>query len=90
MSAIFVEGNVIATGDDLTEIGSAELEPGLYKVEFRVGCGFPEQNGFGILIKRPSDDQGLPISGSSSFCVDLMYTGIKPTQNDKKHIKTVS
>jgi len=28
-------------------------------------------------------------SGSSSFCVDLIFRGIKPTQNDKNNNKTV-
>lgn len=69
--ALFVEDVLIASsqGSGNSLIGAAELEPGLYKIEFRFveisrigNTSTDERMGFNILIKRPSDDQGVPVS----------------------------
>ncbi|MDR2946583.1 MAG: hypothetical protein LBV79_07560 [Candidatus Adiutrix sp.] len=71
--AIFVEGNLIAASKDQYSnslIGAAELEPGLYRVEFRVlvlanyggSRSIGSRAGFSVQVKGPSDNQGRPIS----------------------------
>jgi len=60
--AIYVEDNLVATGSDSALMGAAELEPGLYKVGFRVAGQPSDYNKFKILVKRPSGNRGLPIS----------------------------
>lgn len=73
--AIFIEDVLIASAQNPRNnmdnlIGAAELEAGLYKVEFRAvdipenvfGSATDGNNGFILKIKRPSDDQGVPIA----------------------------
>lgn len=72
--AVYVEGNVIAADSgsgsisaDNVLMGAAELEPGLYKVEFRVtgptsGTLSSDKYGFDLRVKGPSDNRPLPIS----------------------------
>lgn len=72
---ILVEGVEIgsAWGSGKSILGTAELEPGIYKIEFRVAgavdggkgralAGVRNDNGFSMAVKRPSDDTPVPIS----------------------------
>jgi len=70
--AIYVEDTAVVAGSDDILMGSAELEPGLYRVAFRV-AGDPREIrnrgtnprcrlNFDLRVKRPSDDRPLPIS----------------------------
>jgi len=66
--AIYVEDSLVATGKDYTLMGAVELEPGLYRVEFRVAGAIPKNERardyqyFKFLIKAPSDHRGFPAS----------------------------
>lgn len=70
--SIFVEGTNIGSGFNETVIGAADLEPGIYKVEFWVAAGLEENgrssgdidhsNKFNMMIKRPADELPVPIS----------------------------
>lgn len=65
--AVRVDDTVIAsssnTARDLIPLmGAAELEPGLYKVEFRIVGDVRMATGFDLRVKRPSDNRPLPIS----------------------------
>ena len=66
--AIYIEDNLVATGKVYALMAARELEPGLYKIEFRIfGSGRNDRynlinTAFKFLVKRPSDDRGLPIS----------------------------
>lgn len=72
---IYIEGTEIGRGHDAACIGTAELEPGLYKVDVVI-AGMTDSSGkargyfcggagcalFEMAVKRPSDDVPLPAS----------------------------
>ncbi|GHU29577.1 hypothetical protein AGMMS50256_14770 [Betaproteobacteria bacterium] len=69
--AIFVQGESLGRGTDQTVIGSAELEPGVYRVEVhvtsqmyfgKVGGGYHPGTSFSLRIKTPADDVLQPAS----------------------------
>lgn len=63
LKAIYVDDVQINAGsEEETLIGTTTLAPGMYKIEFRV-CGKSRPNfKFNLQVKRPSDNNMLPIS----------------------------